>query len=125
MKKKWFSYSNSIIYCLLCGRNRNKEKVLSLSIALATLVSSTAVHIASPWVGYHRNCPSQTRQQQQQQSPSVVRRQLAVKLSLHDPPNNTNITKTTQGPVIKKVGLQHELSTRDCEQHMTSTFKFH
>ena len=48
---------------LLCGRNRKKKKkVSSLSIALATPVSSTVVHIAILWAGYHRNCPSQTRQ---------------------------------------------------------------
>ncbi len=41
---------------------KQKEKVSSLSIALATPVSSTVVHIAILWVGYHRNCPSQTRQ---------------------------------------------------------------
>lgn len=36
----------------------------SLSTALATPASSTVIHAAILWAGYHRNCPSQTRQQQ-------------------------------------------------------------
>lgn len=39
-----------------------KKQDSSLSIALATPVSFIMVHIAIVWVGYHRNCPSQTRQ---------------------------------------------------------------
>lgn len=53
--------------CLLCGRKREqKEKTSSLSIALASPVSFIMVHIATTWAGNHGNCPSQTRQKQQQ-----------------------------------------------------------
>lgn len=46
----------------VCCVGETERKVSSLSIALATPVSSSVVHIAILWVGYHRNCPSQTWQ---------------------------------------------------------------
>lgn len=41
-----------------------QKEASSLSTALATPASSTVIHAAVLWAGYHRNCPSQTRQQQ-------------------------------------------------------------
>lgn len=59
-EKETFSYSHCIISACCVGET--EREVPSLSIALATPASSTVVHIAILWVGYHRNCPSQTRQ---------------------------------------------------------------